>query len=325
MLNRLIVNFQNHKAFEIELDRINVFIGDNDTGKSAIVRAIKWLMLNKWDGKADQMIPWGEDIAEVYLHIDDHIIIRRKGPKDNGYILDGQTLRAGVGVPQEVANILNVWEDNFQDQDDPNFWLMLNSGQAAQELNEIFNLSAIDSANDFIRKELRDTRGMVKTLGTLIEESTATINNMAWVVEADKAFRELEAIAKEIQGTDHQIEQLNSALDAMAECEQKQNQAKQKLDFLQELAEIAQQHHDITKQINKYNHLIQHEETLWRLQQSLQEKESQLAEWLQQTCPLCGRPPQPLSGSRLATSTSPKKPPSPAPSKPTGSPSRKAT
>ena len=44
-------NFQSHKDSTIQLDRgLNAIIGPSDSGKSAIIRAIKWVLYNEPSG-----------------------------------------------------------------------------------------------------------------------------------------------------------------------------------------------------------------------------------------------------------------------------------
>src|SRR5437016_5078678 len=128
-------NFQIHKSFEVELDpRITVLVGDNDSGKSALVRALQWLMLNSIRG--DSCISWDAKGCFLGLAVDGHWLCRRRGPGTNYYRLDGEIINVpGTSVPDPVARLLNVGPGNFQGQLDPLFWFSLTAGQIGRELN----------------------------------------------------------------------------------------------------------------------------------------------------------------------------------------------
>jgi exonuclease SbcC len=56
-----IQNFQSHEKTELEFDEgINIIIGQSDSGKSAILRALNWVVNNKPNGEAFKS-NWGGD------------------------------------------------------------------------------------------------------------------------------------------------------------------------------------------------------------------------------------------------------------------------
>jgi DNA repair protein SbcC/Rad50 len=210
-----IEGFQCHQHLELELDpHCTVLTGNNGVGKSAVVRALKWLALNIWDGKADQMITWDTDKAVVVAKVGKDTIVREKGPKTNLYILNGNVLEAvGVGkVPDPVARIINMTEESFQEQLDPAFWFNLTAGQVAKSLNKIVNLSSIDTSLDNVASELRTAREAVKVTEQRITEATNIKESLAWTVDQDAKLKELEALDASIEEKRSQIEALASVL-----------------------------------------------------------------------------------------------------------------
>ena len=101
-------NFQSHADTELDLDpNFNVIIGESHQGKSAILRAIRWVAENKPSGKG--VIRIGETEASVQLTLKNGTIIRRFiSGKDNGYkvfTVDGEVLEGNthmVGAIQEL-------------------------------------------------------------------------------------------------------------------------------------------------------------------------------------------------------------------------------
>lgn len=71
-----IVNFQSHSYTDLYLsDGVNVIVGPSDSGKTAIIRAIKWVLFNEPSGSS--FIKRGEEYAKVVLYFNDNTIIER--------------------------------------------------------------------------------------------------------------------------------------------------------------------------------------------------------------------------------------------------------
>jgi DNA repair exonuclease SbcCD ATPase subunit len=75
-IKRLILeNFQSHKYSEVDFAAgLNVIVGPSDTGKSAVIRALKWVLYNEPSG--DFFIREGETNCSVTIHISDGTILQ---------------------------------------------------------------------------------------------------------------------------------------------------------------------------------------------------------------------------------------------------------
>ena len=63
-----IKNFRSHKNTEIELSSgVNIICGDNDLGKSTILRALNWVNNNKPSG--DSYITHGKNKSTVSIRV----------------------------------------------------------------------------------------------------------------------------------------------------------------------------------------------------------------------------------------------------------------
>ncbi|TYQ13312.1 UNVERIFIED_CONTAM: AAA domain-containing protein [Acetivibrio alkalicellulosi] len=104
-----IENFQSHEDTSISFsDGLNVIVGSSDHGKSAIVRAIKWVLYN--EPRGNDYIRQGANFARVTLDISNgYIITRERGPSKNRYILKNpegnSSVFEGFGneIPLEVV------------------------------------------------------------------------------------------------------------------------------------------------------------------------------------------------------------------------------
>lgn len=136
-------NFQSHELLRATLGRITTFVGRTDAGKSAVVRALRWLCFNRPPGDAHKR--WGTGGVVVTAKVDGHTINRARAPGVSAYGLGNTEYNAvGAGVPTPIADLLNVDDINFQYQHDPPFWLNLSPGDLAKRLNAIVNLQEID-------------------------------------------------------------------------------------------------------------------------------------------------------------------------------------
>lgn len=155
-------NFQSHENSIIKLDPgVNVIVGRTDSGKSAVIRALRWLFFN--EPRGTDFIRKGTDAVSVELTYDDGTIVRRiRNKKDNGYEIeiDGQTeYYYGIGsdVPEEVMKITGVRKVkfsenndpimiNFQNQHDGAFMLNDSPAQKAKSIGYISNVNILDDA-----------------------------------------------------------------------------------------------------------------------------------------------------------------------------------
>lgn len=112
-------NFQSHKNTTMKFtDGLNVIVGESNSGKTAILRAIKWVLDN--EPRGSDFITTGEDDCSVTVNFDDGTYITRKRTRSNSgeYVVHGKTDQPdgsvtywssvyqgfGNGLPVEVIN-----------------------------------------------------------------------------------------------------------------------------------------------------------------------------------------------------------------------------
>lgn len=182
--NITIKNFQSHAKFKIDFDpNITTIIGPNDTGKTAIIRALRWLCFNRPSGNA--FIRRGSSSARVLLVVDGHNIQRKRGKSINVYSIDEKEYKAmGSEVPSPVSDLLQVNELNFQSQHDAPFWFSLTPAQVAKELNQVVDLSIIDESLYRIGARVREARTIADHSKARLSEAKARRNELKWIKDA---------------------------------------------------------------------------------------------------------------------------------------------
>lgn len=140
-----IKNFQRHQKLRVRLGRITTLLGPTDSGKSAILRALRWLALNNLPG--DDFIRNGAKSALVKIKLENGAWIGRGKGKANLYALNGKKFRSfGQDVPAPVKQVLRMDAINFQRQHDSPFWFAESAGQVSRELNRVVDLGIIDTS-----------------------------------------------------------------------------------------------------------------------------------------------------------------------------------
>ena len=165
--NLTIKNFQSHKKTFLEFHKgLNVIVGPTDSGKSAIIRALRWVVWNKPSGDAFRST-WGGN-THVSIETDSYSIARNKGDHNN-YVLrstgEEEVIKfnaIGANVPDEIVQVLNMDEVNLQQQLDTPFLLSESPGKVAAFLNKVAGIDLIDKSIKDIQKEIKDTERSIK-------------------------------------------------------------------------------------------------------------------------------------------------------------------
>ena len=201
MINSIrIKNFQSHKDTYVEFsDRVNIFVGSSDSGKTALaIRALNWVINNKPSGDSFRS-NWGGDTSVVVKLDDGNTIERIKTNKDNLYILNGLEFRSfGQDVPEEIKKVINISDVNFQYQMDAPFLLSKSPGEVARYLNKIVNLDEIDlsisNISSLIRKTNQEKEFKENQLTNLKEEK----EKYDWLNSAERLLKRAEKLEEEI-------------------------------------------------------------------------------------------------------------------------------
>lgn len=174
-------NFQAHEKLVIEFDpNITTIVGASDVGKSAIIRALSWVLYNQPSGEA--FIKHGEERVRTRLTLDDGVVITRERGKENLYKLDEQEFKAfGSNVPDAIRDLLKVSEINIQRQFDAPFWFAESNGEVSRRLNEIVNLGIIDDALASVAAQLRKANERVEFSKERVSELEEKARSFAFV------------------------------------------------------------------------------------------------------------------------------------------------
>lgn len=292
----LIRNFQSHELTEIKFHKgINLFIGESDAGKSAIIRALNWVINNRPAGDSFRS-RWGGK-TKVSLVADGESVQRVKKGKENSYFCSGEKYEAFKSeVPKYVKEKLFINPVNLQKQMDSHFLFSLSSAEISRYLNKIVSLDSIDTITANAKKMLKDETEKLKYErergGKLREE----IKSLSWVKDISKKMERIERLKGKLFDISERFENLKSLTDS---CKRKRNELRDILRKIKEIPDVdkvIKQGEGIKKLKNRIIllsdlalHIREYHERITRLDSMIKDKEAVFQRNFPEYCPLCGK------------------------------------
>lgn len=260
-----IKNFQSHKETHLKFSAgLNVIVGQSDSGKSAILRALGWVVWNRPTGVAFRSHWADKDHVEVELKLIDGTSIKRvRGTNTNRYILNGSTFNAiGNDVPEEIRKATGIEEVNFQRQLDAPYLLALSPGEVARHFNQMAGLEVIDGTLYWVQKEVKNTEQKVETLRERkaeLEQELAQFEFVdelvGWVDGLELLHQQSTALVKntqELTAKIQRIKELEEVLTVHRKVVRAENQVEDIEKFIQEAEQIEEQSQALEDLIKRY-------------------------------------------------------------------------
>lgn len=291
MIERItLTNWQNHRHLVLDLDQVTVLVGDNGSGKSAVIRALLWLFLNEWEGTAGTFISWDQNECEVSAVVEGHNLSRQRLQDSNKYTLDYQEYKAfGTSVPEPVQKLLGIVPDNFQSQHEPVFWISLGKSQVSRELNDLFCLSDVDTTLSSISSELRKVRSRKQVAKERLAEARREKKELQWVRGADLLLSKMEKIQVRLKEIENEQRRIKEQLQRRKELNRQKEEFEKKVAAGEEALEVGVLLFQLEARIEETKRVIEWEGELCQLERDQKVKEKKLAKAMEGRCPLCNR------------------------------------
>ena len=290
MLERLqLRNFQCHEDLRIVFDpQVTTIVGPSDVGKSAVLRALRWVAENRPSG--DAFVRDGESTCSVSLWLNDRKVTRRKGKGTNEILLDKQVFKAfGADVPEPIADLLNTGDVNFQAQHDSPFWFSLTAGQVSRELNSVINLDMIDKTLSGVASSLRKARAVEDVCRDRLDETQKQIEELDWVPMMVEEYGILEDLEKAAWELGASVLSLQTIVEEGRECKKK---ASAEIPDLSELEGLRAEVIRSTEEVFAFSLKIEEgnalSDEMMNRGKEVEELKQRLEEESGGVCPLCG-------------------------------------
>ncbi|WP_286680654.1 AAA family ATPase [Tepidanaerobacter sp. EBM-49] len=211
-----LINFQSHKDTKIDFDEgLTVILGQTDQGKSAIIRALKWVLYN--EPRGTDFIMAGCKLCRVSLEMDDgSVIIREREGQRNRYILiqnGKEEVFEGFGntVPLEIARAhgipkIRIDKDaasavNLAEQLEPPFLISESGGNRAKALGRLVGIHIIDAAQRTVLKDITNAKQNFESIQKDIESLNSQLESYKDIGELQIRISSLQDILKKLKET----------------------------------------------------------------------------------------------------------------------------
>ncbi len=234
MIQRIeLINFMSHPHTVLELDHgLTVLVGDNNTGKSAIVNALQVLCTN---AQGDYMVRHGEKecLVRVVTSEGHEVEWKRKG-RAVSYTINGRDVhRLGGSVPEDLHDLLRLprvetetetFDIHFGEQKDPIFLLNTSPGKRATFFASSSDTIKLIEMQNLHKKKVQDAKWKEARLKQDEARHSARLTRLEPVQQLGERLDKLEAahseIAREqelIAGLKQKIKLLEKAIQEVAD------------------------------------------------------------------------------------------------------------
>lgn len=235
-INEIFVDgFQSHTNSHFNLGNgLNVITGPSDSGKTAIIRAVRWVAFNEPQGEAFVNESVGH--ATVAIHLDNGITIlkhRRKGKTsyriqtnagDEGSVFEKSE------VPEEVKQLLGITKQTFGDfvtalnfafQLEAPFLISETPSSGAKVLGKLAGTEAVDLA---VKSVSKDTYAVRQERLLAEKEIERLAGNLLEYLDVDDKVQQL----KTAESLMEHVEELHKKKDALKEIKHMYTSRKEK-------------------------------------------------------------------------------------------------
>ena len=195
-----IKNFQRHTDSTLEFSPgFNVITGTSNHGKSSIVRALRWAILNKPSSGFKNWYSKNNDSMFVKVEFDNGWVKRYKKGIENSYsgqengkeVFHLKALR--TDVPDEIKSITRMNEINIQGQYEKFYFLHdITPGQIGKKISETVDLEIIDAVRVTANSELDKITNRIKIAEKEQEELIPQLAELQNLDEIEKLIRRIE-------------------------------------------------------------------------------------------------------------------------------------
>ncbi|HOK63609.1 MAG TPA: AAA family ATPase, partial [Soehngenia sp.] len=264
----ILENFQSHKYSELVFNEgMNVIIGPSDSGKSAIIRALKWVLYNEPAG--DYFIRENENQCSVTIHTNDGFILKRYRTRSkNGYSLtypNGEELifeGIGSSVPDEIIDTIGIRKIqldsdesasiNIGEQLEGPFLLSEKTSTRANAIGRLVGVNILDDAIKETVKDIKNINSRKKNLEESLDNINSELESYIYLDELSSIYNELKVRVNLLEDKNRKLEKLLTLKSNLNFIQSNKENTEVILMKLENIHEIEILSGKLSKEINKY-------------------------------------------------------------------------
>lgn len=263
----IIQNFQSHRDTRLELSPgLNVITGPSDQGKSAIIRALRWLFFN--EPRGSQFLRVGASTCRVEVELDDGTVIaRERAANRNRYILrrnGEERIFEGFGhdVPPEVVEASGirkaVLDDNneivlhISSQLEGPFLLAETGATKARAIGRLKGVHVVDAALGDVALELTRLQAEERNLTRYIQEREERLQEFADLPAEGELLARAEELFTRAEEAKKRLEVLHNLRSRLQYLDEERRKTAAILQRLPELSMLEEKRRALDLQAERY-------------------------------------------------------------------------
>jgi len=305
--NLKIRNYQSIRRADLELGQFTILIGESDIGKSAVIRAIEALVINR-PGK--DFISHGQKSTGVSIQFEDHVspVSWIKTASSTYKVDDLEFEKTGRTVPEEISAIVRLgsidvgsvnFNVNIHKQMDLPYLVMESGPSRAKVLGELSGVNTIFLAIQEVRKLELNAKRLQSTRLSDLEIAKEKLDTFRDLPEQKKRLEVIQAKVKESTILSEQADQMRRKSEELNWAEGNLASARSKASNAQEIIEKINSHTNYAfciETMEKRQLEIQRVELILRnstvsisqIEERISKLEDEIGDIV--TCPTCGNP-----------------------------------
>ena len=221
MVKVRVKNFQSIKDASIEIDGLTVVTGANNSGKTALMRAIRGVFENS---PHSSLLRKDEKKIEVELEFEDgQSVVWEKGPKDNSYVINGYKISGvGRGAPEELKELgvypidaanNTVWPQVAKQFDGTIFLLNRSGAVLAEALSDVEKVGKLTSALRLSEKDRRSVSSELKIRRKDYKEQEEKVSKFDGFETIEEGMESLKEQSKTLREQSEKVRLVRSLYD----------------------------------------------------------------------------------------------------------------
>lgn len=225
-----IKNFQSWREVSLSFHPgVNVFAGESDRGKSALIRALEKNITNRPRGTRF-VSHFAEDDTVIIIYYTGEQFVSRVVGKEQYYETNSGTFKAvGADMPSEVYDVSHCTEENIQDQFVPYFLLSETPGKIAKRFNKLADLTVMDESLSKATSAITQYEAEETKLKKEIEELEWAVESLDWLEDAEKQYKKALELQAQIEVSKLKRGRIARAVEGIVEARKELEQIEEKL------------------------------------------------------------------------------------------------